>query len=329
MNTNILELNSVSRRYASRNGILGHKTMVHAVEDVSLTVPYGTTVGLVGESGSGKSTTGRLALGFERSDGGEVLVHGKPLPSVGSRAWRKMRADMQMIYQDPLAALDRRIPITEQVTEPLDIHNIGTPSTRHDTVLSMLDAVGLSADHGRRYPHELSGGQRQRAVLARALITQPKLLVCDEPVSALDVSIQAQVVNLLVDLQARLDLSILFISHDLRIVRHVSDQIAVMYLGRVVEQGETDRVLYTPAHPYTQALVSAVPAPGFHRKRILLKGEPPSPTARPPGCAFHPRCPKAQARCSVERPAMQQIADGHYAACHFPLGDARSQEDVS
>jgi peptide/nickel transport system ATP-binding protein len=318
----ILQLNRVSRRYSTRQGLFGRGLIVHAVDDVSLSVQDGTTVGLVGESGSGKSTTGRMALGIERPDDGEVLMHGQLIPRAGSPAWRKMRANMQLIYQDPLAALDRRLPVLHQVREPLDIHAIGDAKSRTDTALAVLNSVGLGAEHGLRLPHELSGGQRQRAVLARALVTQPELLVCDEPVSALDVSIQAQVVNLLVDLQARLGLSILFISHDLRVVRHVSHRIAVMYLGRIVEYGDTDRILAGPVHPYTQTLVSAVPASGFRRKRILLKGEPPSPSARPSGCAFHPRCPEARVQCGAESPVMREISDGHHVACHLAIGVA-------
>ncbi|MBD9665463.1 ABC transporter ATP-binding protein [Variovorax sp. VRV01] len=327
MSEHILELNRVSRRYTPRKGLLGRGPTVHAVDEVSLAVRQGTTLGLVGESGSGKSTTGRMALGFEVPDEGEVRVRGQSLPRAGTLAWRRMRADMQMIYQDPLAALDRRLPVLEQVREPLDIHGVGDAQGRSDAALAMLGSVGLGADHGRRLPHELSGGQRQRVVLARALVTQPELLVCDEPVSALDVSIQAQVVNLLVDLQARLGLSILFISHDLRVVRHVSHRIAVMYLGRIVEQGDTDLILSAPAHPYTQALISAAPASGFRAKRIALKGEPPSPTARPTGCAFHPRCPAARPQCGTERPVMREVSSGHHVACHLAIGEVEPARD--
>ncbi|MCJ2127161.1 ABC transporter ATP-binding protein [Methylobacterium sp. J-077] len=313
----LLALRDVSRRYVMRRGLLGRPTAVHAVDGVSLTVARGRTLGLVGESGSGKSTTGRLALGLEPPDSGTVLFAGAPLPRAGTPDWRRLRGRMQMIYQDPLGALDRRLPILEQVREPLDVHRIGDPRERGETALALLRSVGLRPDQGGRYPHELSGGQRQRAVIARALATGPGLLVCDEPVSALDVSIQAQVVNLLVDLQQALGLSLLFISHDLRVVRQVSHRVAVMYLGRIVEEGEADLLLHDPAHPYTEALVSAAPVPGRGpRPRIVLPGDPPDPAARPPGCAFHPRCHVAQARCKVERPALLPMRDGRLAACH-------------
>ena len=313
----LLALRDVGRSYAMRRGLLGRTTAVHAVDGVSLTVEKGRTLGLVGESGSGKSTTGRLALGLEPPDCGEVLFKGAPLPKDGTAAWRAMRARMQMIYQDPLGALDRRLPILEQVREPLDVHGIGEVRARDEKALALLKSVGLRADQGSRYPHELSGGQRQRAVIARALATGPDLLVCDEPVSALDVSIQAQVVNLLVDLQEELGLGLLFISHDLKVVRQVSHRVAVMYLGRIVEEGEADLLLHAPAHPYTEALVSASPVPGRRaRPRIVLQGDPPNPAARPPGCAFHPRCHAARDRCKVETPALKPLPDGRLAACH-------------
>ena len=218
---------------------------------------------------------------------------------------------MQMVYQDPLAALDRRIAVGRQVMEPLAIHAIGAPAERRDKALAILQAVGLQAHHFDRYPHELSGGQRQRIVLARALILSPRLLVCDEPISALDVSIQAQVVNLLLDLQAQMGLAYLFISHDLRMVRQVSHEVAVMYLGRIVERGDPDRLFAAPAHPYTQALVSAIPvATRTGRQRLILKGDPPNPVDVPAGCAFHERCPIAVARCRAETPALRPMADG-------------------
>jgi peptide/nickel transport system ATP-binding protein len=314
----ILDLRDISRRYIMRQGFWGHLVPIRAVDGVSLKVEQGKTLGLVGESGSGKSTTGRLALGMEDPDGGSVHFRGQPLPPAGTSRWRRMRADMQMIFQDPLGALNRQLPILEQVREPLDIHRISTPPERTDKALAMLNAVGLSADLGQRFPHELSGGQRQRAVLARALVTNPDLLVCDEPVSALDVSIQAQVVNLLTSLQEEFGLSLLFISHDLKVVRHVSHHMAVMYLGQIVESGDTDLLLSAPAHPYTEALVSAAPVPGKRaRRRIVLTGEPPNPAARPSGCAFHPRCPVARPQCKTESPALRQKADGRFVACHF------------
>jgi len=230
---------------------------------------------------------------------------------------------MQMVFQDPLAALDRRVTVGRQVMEPLAIHGVANAGERRERALAILHAVGLQAHHFDRYPHELSGGQRQRVVLARALILSPRLLVCDEPISALDVSIQAQVVNLLLDLQAERGLAYLFISHDLRMVRQVSHEVAVMYLGRIVEQGDPDLLFAAPAHPYTQALVSAIPvATERGRKRLILKGDPPNPVSVPPGCAFHTRCPMAVARCRAETPALRLLDDGRRVACHLAPGMA-------
>lgn len=317
MNAPLLQVRNVARRYTMRRGLLGRPVEVRAVDGVSLTVERGKTLGVVGESGSGKSTTGRLALGLEQPDAGDVLFQGAALPALGTADWRKIRARMQMIYQDPLGALDRRLSILEQVREPYDVHGIGDPKERDGLTLKLLQSVGLRADQGARYPHELSGGQRQRAVIARALATKPDLLVCDEPVSALDVSIQAQVINLLVDIQQELGLGLLFISHDLKVIRQVSHRVAVMYLGRIVEEGEADLLLQAPAHPYTEALVSAAPVPGRRgRLRIVLQGDPPNPAARPSGCAFHPRCHAARDRCKVESPALLPLPDGRLTACH-------------
>ena len=317
MSAPLLQTRNVARCYHMRKGLLGRSIEVRAVDGVSLTVERGRTLGLVGESGSGKSTTGRLALGLEKPDAGDVLFNGAPMPATDTLAWRQMRARMQMIYQDPLGALDRRLQIVEQVREPFDVHRLGEPKEREALAFALLQSVGLRADQGRRYPHELSGGQRQRAVIARALATKPDLLVCDEPVSALDVSIQAQVINLLVDIQQELGLGLLFISHDLKVVRQVSHRVAVMYLGRIVEEGEADLLLSNPAHPYTEALVSAAPVPGRRtRPRIVLQGDPPNPAARPSGCAFHPRCHAARERCKVESPLLKPMPDGRLAACH-------------
>jgi peptide/nickel transport system ATP-binding protein len=310
-----------------RRGLFSASVEVRAVDGVSLTIERGRTLGLVGESGSGKSTTGRLVLGIKAPDRGRVLFDGQPLPACATGAWRRQRARMQMIFQDPLGALDRRLDILTQVKEPLDVHGIGAPAEREARAGDLLASVGLRPDQARRYPHELSGGQRQRAVIARALATKPDLLVCDEPVSALDVSIQAQVVNLLVDLQEELGLGMLFISHDLKVVRQVSHRVAVMYLGRIVEEGETDALLARPAHPYTQALVSAASAPGRRgRPRIVLQGDPPNPADRPPGCAFHPRCPSVRAVCHVESPPLFPLPDGWRVACHVARDEAYAVE---
>ncbi len=284
----LLEAAGLVRHYHIRRGgrLFGSPAILRAVDGVSFTLQPGRTLGLVGESGCGKTTTARLVLGLLPLTAGEIRLQGETLPPAGERRWRELRRVMQMVYQDPLAALDQ--------------------------------AVGLQAHHFDRYPHELSGGQRQRIVLARALILSPRLLVCDEPISALDVSIQAQVVNLLLDLQAQMGLAYLFISHDLRMVRQVSHEVAVMYLGRIVERGDPDRLFAAPAHPYTRALVSAIPvATRTGRKRLILKGDPPNPVDVPKGCAFHERCPIAIARCRLETPALRAMADGRQVACHL------------
>jgi peptide/nickel transport system ATP-binding protein len=318
----LLAAEGLVRRYAMRRGMFGRTVGLRAVDGVSLAIERGRTLGLVGESGCGKSTTGRLVLGMEAADEGSVAFEGRPMPPPGSTAWRALRARMQMVFQDPLSALDRRLPIGAQVAEPLEIHGLGGRAERAARVEALLHEVGLRADQGARYPHELSGGQRQRAVLARALATEPALLVCDEPISALDVSIQAQVMNLLVDLQERFGMGMLFVSHDLRAVRQVSHRVAVMYLGRIVEEGEPDAVLHDPAHPYSRALVSAIPHPGKAGRRIVLQGDPPNPADRPAGCAFHPRCAVAVPLCARESPALKPRGDGRLVACHVAQGDA-------
>lgn len=332
MSKALLRAQNIARNYEMHRRLFSQPAIVQAVADVSLTVARGETLGIVGESGSGKSTTGRLLLGLEPPTSGNIFFDGAPLPAVGSPDWRRQRTRMQMIFQDPLAALDRRIPVAAQIREPLDIHAIGTLQEREARVSELLAAVGLSGDITRRYPHELSGGQRQRAVLARALATRPDLLVCDEPVSALDVSIQAQVVNLLCDLQGELGLSMVFISHDLRVVRQVSHRIVVMYLGSIVEEGEADDLFIRPVHPYTQALVSAAPVPGEKLSgRIMLQGEPPNPANRPSGCAFHPRCAVAIARCRNEAPALADLGGGRRVSCHLAhsLSAGSSQSTVA
>jgi peptide/nickel transport system ATP-binding protein len=318
--TALVKVSDLVRKYEVRRGAwpFGKIATLHAVDGVSFQLEAGRTLGLVGESGCGKTTTAKLVLGLVPLTSGSVTVAGKPLPPPGSIAWRAIRQRMQMVYQDPLGALDRRLSVGRQVMEPLAIHAIGNASEWRNKALAMMDAVGLASHHFDRYPHELSGGQRQRIVLARALILGPQLLVCDEPISALDVSIQAQVVNLLLDLQQRLSLAYLFISHDLRMVRQVSHEVAVMYLGRIVEQGDPDRLFASPAHPYTRALVSAIPlARRGSRQRLVLAGEPPNPVNRPAGCAFHPRCPFAVERCRAETPLLRTLSDGRQAACHL------------
>ena len=326
--TALLRLDGVSRAYGMRRGWFGRPTTVRAVDDVSLTLQPGRTLGIVGESGCGKSTTGRLALGLEPPDGGSVRFDGAAMPPPGSVGWRALRRRMQLVPQDPLGALDRRLSAARQIAEPLEIHaEFRGIENRRDRVDALLHDVGLRPDQAARVPHRLSGGQRQRVVLARALATDPDLLVCDEPVSALDVSIQAQIVNLLMDLQARRNIAMLFISHDLRVVRQISHVVAVMYLGRIVEQGDPDALFTDPAHPYTSALVGSIPGNG---RRIVLQGDPPNPADRPTGCAFHPRCSLAVARCRAESPALERLpGTDRLVACHVANGRAAPVDCVA
>jgi peptide/nickel transport system ATP-binding protein len=319
----LIEAKNLVRIYEVRRGPFSSPTLVRAVDDVSLSVMPGETLGIVGESGSGKSTLGRMLLGIDAAQQGEVRFEGNPMPPLGSTEWRALRAKMQLVYQDPLSALDRRLTIAMQILEPLDIHQIGTKEERAARVEELMTSVGLRRDQAGRYPHELSGGQRQRAVIARALAARPSLLVCDEPVSALDVSIQAQVVNTLRDLQEQNGVAMVFISHDLKVVRNVADRVAVMYLGRIVEEGSSDTIFQSPRHPYTKALVSSMPIPGKRLEgRVILQGEPPNPAARPSGCAFHPRCPLVVDACRTRTPVLRRIAEGRTAACHLVPGGA-------
>lgn len=317
----LLEVRDLARHYPVHvpGGLFGKKALLRAVDGVSFELAPGKTLGLVGESGCGKSTMARLVLGLLPPTRGEVMFAGEPVPSRRGPRWRALRRQMQMVYQDPLGALDRRLPVIDQVAEPLLVFGQGSAPERSAQAHELMQAVGLTPHLFDRYPHELSGGQRQRVVLARALILKPQLLVCDEPISALDVSVQAQVINLLRDLQERFKLSFLFISHDLKAVRQVSDEVAVMYLGRIVEQGAPEALFQRPAHPYTQALVSAIASPWRqpNAQRIVLQGDPPNPMQVPTGCAFHPRCASALALCRTQRPALRPIGDGRHAACHL------------
>lgn len=316
--TQLLEARDLVRTYQVRRGLFGTSTPVRAVDGVSLAIKPGETLGIVGESGSGKSTLGRMLLGIDAPQGGDVVFEGEAMPKFGTPRWRALRARMQLVYQDPLAALDRRLTIAQQIGEPLDIHRTIPKEHRAARVAELMAAVGLRPDQGGRYPHELSGGQRQRAVIARALASRPKLLVCDEPVSALDVSIQAQVVNMLRDLQDANDIAMVFISHDLKVVRNIADRVAVMYLGRIVEEASSDVIFKTPLHPYTKALVSSVPVPGkVLEGRVILQGEPPNPANRPSGCAFHPRCALASDLCRSRAPDLLAVGAGRTAACHM------------
>jgi oligopeptide/dipeptide ABC transporter ATP-binding protein len=314
----LLELVDVTKHFPAKDG----RGTVKAVDGVSLTVGRGQTLGIVGESGCGKSTLARLMLRLIEPTAGQVRFAGEDLLALGASALRSRRRDMQIVFQDPYASLDSRLSVGAIVAEPLQIHRVGDRQERRRRVAELLSLVGLEPDAATRYPHEFSGGQRQRIGIARAIALEPKLVVLDEPVSALDVSIQSQILNLLMDLKARLGLSYVFISHDLAVVEHVSDRVAVMYLGRVVETTTTAGLYAAPAHPYTQALMSAVvePDPARRTQRIVLQGDPPSPESPPPGCAFHTRCPKAMERCKSDAPILRAIgADGaaHHASCHL------------
>jgi len=294
---------------------------VHAVDGVSFDVKRGETLGLVGESGCGKSTTGRTILQLYKPTAGEVFFEGSNLVSLKSEEMRWMRRQMQMIFQDPYASLNPRMTVAEIVGEPLTVHNVAAGKEIHERVMHLLEVVGLNPGFAGRYPHEFSGGQRQRIGVARALALQPSFIICDEPISALDVSIQAQVVNLLEELQEQFNLTYLFIAHDLSMVRHISKRVAVMYLGVIMELANRDDLYLEPLHPYTQALLSAVPIPDpvadVNRKRVILEGDVPSPVNPPSGCRFRTRCPIADKICAESRPEFREVKTGHFVACHL------------
>ena len=313
----ILELTGVTRSYTVGGGFFsGRARQVRALAGVDLSVGHGETVGLVGESGCGKSTLARLAVALERPDTGSVRLDGRDPWTAGAAERRNLPRLVQMVFQDPFSSLNPRLPIGWTVAEGLRAMGVGSRRERRERVLALLAQVGLLPEHARRFPHQFSGGQRQRVAVARALALAPALIVCDEPVSALDVSVQAQVINLLGDLKARHGLSYLFISHDLAVVGHLSDRVAVMYLGRIMELAPTRELFARPRHPYTQALLLAVPRPDpGHRPPPAVAGETPDPAAPPTGCAFHPRCPMAQPECAAAEPPLVEVAAGHFVRC--------------
>ncbi len=316
----LLVVKDLVKYFPVRSGIFQRTTAwVQAVDKVSFTVKNGETLGMVGESGCGKTTIGRSILRLIEPTSGDVTFNGEDIIRMRPKSLKAMRRNIQIIFQDPYASLDPRMPIGESVMEGLRIHKIGHPKERWEIAINMLKKVGLEEYHARRYPHEFSGGQRQRIGIARALALQPGFIICDEPVSALDVSIQSQVLNILKDLQHEFGLTYLFIAHNLSVVEHISDRVAVMYLGKMVELADRDTLYREPLHPYTKALMSAIPVPHPHpklkRERVILKGDVPSPLNPPKGCRFHPRCPVAFDRCSLEEPQFEEVRPGHWVSC--------------
>ena len=319
MTAPLLEVRNLRKYFPVRAGVFLRKTGdVHAVDDVSFTIERGRTLGLVGESGCGKSTVGRTLLNLLPKSGGQVLFEGRDLSELKRAEWRPMRREMQIVFQDPMESLNSRHTVGRILEEPFVIHGLGDAAFRRTWVAELLERVGLPPSAADRFPHEFSGGQRQRVGIARAIALKPKFIVCDEAVSALDVSIRAQIINLLLELQREMHLALLFIAHDLAVVRHVSDEVAVMYLGSIVEQAPAAEIYVRPAHPYTRALISAIPIPDPKRKRerIVLQGDVPSPINPPSGCRFHTRCPFATDVCRTTAPTWEAVSPGHNVACH-------------
>ncbi|MDD2875843.1 MAG: ATP-binding cassette domain-containing protein [Acidiphilium sp.] len=323
MSDALLSIDKLTKTYTTGSALLASgKTMIRAVDAVSFTIANGETLGLVGESGCGKSTLGRCVTRLLDVSSGSITLAGTDITRQRGAALRETRAGLQMIFQDPYASLNPRRRVRDIVAEPLIVHHRGTRRDIRDNVAALIQAVGLRSEHLDRFPHEFSGGQRQRVGIARALALSPKLIVADEPVSALDVSVQAQIINLLTDLKRERGIAFLFIAHDLGVVRQIADRVAVMYLGNIIELGATEQILAAPAHPYTEALISAVPvadpARAAHKTRIVLAGDPPSPANPPRGCPFHPRCGYATDICKTTKPALEVLNDGRFTACHHP-----------
>jgi peptide/nickel transport system ATP-binding protein/oligopeptide transport system ATP-binding protein len=319
-NDNLIEVKNLKKYFPVHGGIMRRvQAWVQAVDDVSFTVKRGECLGLVGESGCGKTTVGRTLLRLIPATSGQVLFEGRDVFALQGPGLKTMRRDMQIIFQDPYSSLDPRMPIGESIAEGLKAHGMRDARQRQQIVVEMLRKVGLEEYHSRRYPHEFSGGQRQRIGIARALAMRPKFIVCDEPVSALDVSIQAQVLNILRELQREFQLTYMFVAHNLSVVEHISDRVAVMYLGKIVEITDRESLYSRPQHPYTQALMSAIPIPepDLKRERTVLTGDVPSPLHPPEGCRFHTRCPAAMDICSQQEPPLIDLGKGHYAACHL------------
>ncbi|PFO08642.1 dipeptide/oligopeptide/nickel ABC transporter ATP-binding protein [Bacillus sp. AFS076308] len=315
----LLEVNGLKKYFPITGGLFGRKQgEVKAVDDVSFYVKKGETLGIVGESGCGKSTTGRLLMRLIEASEGKIVFEDREITSMSKNELRKTRRDIQMVFQDPYASLNPRHSIEQILEEPLIVHGIGTIEERKKQVREMLEVVGLSSYHAKRYPHQFSGGQRQRIGIAKSLMTKPKLIIADEPVSALDVSIQAQVLNLMKDIQKEFQLTYIFIAHDLGVVRHISDRVGVMYLGRLIELADSEQLYQNPSHPYTKALLSAVPIPDpdLKKETILIDGEIPSPANPPSGCAFHTRCSQVMDICKTTRPQEHDL-NGHFVACHL------------